>query len=154
MFCENTNHPSGIPGWRQAGPTLFSSGQPEARHWPALAAAGIRSVVNLRPRAELPGRDEPAEVAVGGLAYASIPVADAGALSRDAALAFVRALRELPSPVLVHCATGNRVGALVALREAWFAGADAPSALDRGVAAGLGSLATQIRRQLGLPDLA
>ena len=112
----------------------------------------VRGVLNLRPLAEQPGRDEAAEVAAAGLAYASLPIADAGALDRESAAALDRALRKLPTPLLVHCASGNRVGALVALREAWFAGADPQTALTRGRAAGLAGLEPQIRRQLGLPD--
>ena len=140
-----------IPGWRQAADGLYSAGQPEPRHWSALAAAGLRSVLNLRPADEQPGRDESREVVDAGLAYAVLPIADAGALGRESAAALDHALRRLPRPLLVHCASGNRVGALIALREAWFAGADARTALSRGRAAGLAGLEPQVRRQLGLP---
>ncbi len=141
-----------IPGWRKAADGLYSAGQPEPGHWVALAAAGLRGVVNLRPATEQPARDEAQEVSAAGLAYASLPIADASALGRDSAAALDRALRRLPSPLLVHCASGNRVGALVALREAWFAGADPQVALQRGRAAGLAGLEPQVRRQLGLAD--
>lgn len=137
-----------IPGWRKAVDGLYSAGQPEPPHWAALAAAGLRGVVNLRPAAEQPDRDEAQEVAAAGLAYASLPIADAGALGRDSAAALDRALRLMPSPLLVHCASGNRVGALVALREAWFNGAGAGTALERGRAAGLAGLEPQVQRLL------
>ena len=123
--------PQTIPGWRKAAEHLYSAGQPDRQHWAALAAAGLRGVLNLRPLAEQPGRDEAAEVAAAGLAYASLPIAGAGALDRESAAALDRALRQLPTPLLVHCASGNRVGALVALREAWFAGADPQTLLKR-----------------------
>lgn len=142
----------GIPAWRQASDGLYSAGQPEPRHWSALAEAGLRSVLNLRPAAEQPARNESHEVADAGLVYAALPIADAGALGRESAAALDRALRELPAPLLVHCASGNRVGALVALREAWFTGADARAALAKGHAAGLASLEPQVRRLLGLPE--
>ena len=141
-----------IPGWRQAGDGLYSAGQPESRHWPALAAAGLRSVLNLRPAAEQPARDESQEVADAGLVYAALPIADASALGRESAAALDRALRELPAPLLLHCASGNRVGALVALREAWFNGGDAWIALSKGRDAGLAGLEPQVRRLLDLPE--
>ena len=137
-----------IPGWRKAADGLYSAGQPEPTHWVALAAAGLRGVVNLRPAAEQPARDEAQEVSAAGLAYASLPIADAGGLGRDSAAALDRVLRQLPSPLLVHCASGNRVGALMALREAWFNGASAGTALERGRAAGLAGLEPQVRRLL------
>lgn len=140
-----------IPGWRKAAEGLYSAGQPEPAHWAALAASGLRGVLNLRPAGEQPGRDESMEVAGAGMAYASLPIADAAALCRESAAALDRVLRTLPKPLLVHCASGNRVGALVALREAWFAGADPQTALARGRAAGLSGLEPQVRRQLGLP---
>jgi uncharacterized protein (TIGR01244 family) len=140
-----------VPGWRRAADGLYSAGQPEPRHWPALAAAGLRSVLNLRPADEQPARDESREVVGAGLVYAVLPIADASALGRESAAALDHALRQLPAPLLVHCASGNRVGALVALREAWFAGADARTALARGRAAGLAGLEPQVRRLLGLP---
>lgn len=141
-----------IPGWRKAADQLYSSGQPAPTQWLALAAAGLRGVLNLRPATEQPGCDEASDVAAAGLAYAALPIADAACLGRETAAALDRALRELPSPLLVHCASGNRVGALVALREAWFNGADSVTALERGRAAGLAGLEPQVRRQLGLLD--
>ncbi|TNJ33773.1 beta-lactamase hydrolase domain-containing protein [Arenimonas terrae] len=141
-----------IPGWRQVADGVYSAGQPEPQHWSALGEAGLRSVLNLRPAAELPARNESHEVAAAGLIYAAVPIADASALGRKSAAALDRALRELPAPLLVHCASGNRVGALVALREAWFNGADARTALSRGRSAGLNSLEPQVRRLLGLPE--
>lgn len=141
-----------IPAWRQAADGLYSSGQPQPGHWNHLAAAGLRSVLNLRPTSELPGRDEAREVGEAGLRYAQLPIADATRLDREAARRLDGMLRQMPVPVLVHCASGNRVGALIALREAWFVGADAEVALARGRAAGLAGLESQVRRQLGLPE--
>jgi uncharacterized protein (TIGR01244 family) len=141
-----------IPAWREAAEGLYSSGQPQPGQWNRLAAAGLRSVLNLRPACELPGRDEAKEVAEAGLGYAQLPIADAASLDREAARGLDTMLRQLAAPLLVHCASGNRVGALVALREAWFVGADAEVALARGRAAGLAGLEPQVRRQLGLPE--
>ena len=40
-------------------------------------------------------------------------------------------------PAMVHCASGNRVGAMLALKAAWIDGASPEEALQLGVDAGL-----------------
>src|SRR5690606_38327465 len=51
-------------------------------------------------------------------------------------------------PALVHCASGNRVGALAALRAAWLQGADEEAAIAEGRRWGLRSLETEVRSSL------
>jgi protein tyrosine phosphatase (PTP) superfamily phosphohydrolase (DUF442 family) len=70
---------------------------------------------------------------------AGVSYANAGALDK--------LLAELPKPVLVHCSTGNRAGALLALR-AKANGADARSALELGVANGLAGLKPVVEEKL------
>ena len=139
-----------IAGWRIVAPGLVSAGQPECRHWRTLAAMGVRSVVNLRPATEQAGRDEAAEVAAAGMHYAWLPIADGGDLGRAAAAALDRELRRMPEPILVHCASGNRVGALIALREAWHSQAPVEQAIQRGQAAGLAGLEPRVRQLLSV----
>jgi uncharacterized protein (TIGR01244 family) len=132
-------------------PGLVSAGQPEPRHWRPLAAAGLRSVIDLRPASEQPQRDEAAEVAAAGMRYLKLPIADAQALGRDTVVQFDRALGLLPAPVLVHCASGNRVGALIALRAAWLQALPATMAIDLGRVAGLTGLEPRVRQLLSAP---
>jgi hypothetical protein len=54
--------------------------------------------------------------------------------------------------VLLHCASANRVGALLALREAWHRGAEPQAALAVGIEAGLTGLEPATREKLGLPQ--
>lgn len=61
--------------------------QPGLGAWGSLARAGVRTVVNLRPESELPGRDEAAEVVAAELAYLHIPIRDADDFKREAAAA-------------------------------------------------------------------
>ena len=56
-------------------------------------------------------------------------------------------LADLPKPVLLHCSSSNRVGALLALR-AKENGADDQAALDLGVSSGLAGLKPVVEKKL------
>ena len=96
----------------------------------ALAAAGVRTIINNRPDNEDPGQLPAAEARrlaeAHGIAYHHIPVT-AASLSRADVDAFAATLRSAPQPVVAHCRSGTRstlLWALARLRE----GAD-PSTL-------------------------
>lgn len=92
---------------------VAAAGQPDARAWGALARAGFKAVVDLREPDEPRGHDEAGEIARASLAYLALPVNHdtLGDRQFDAVRAFVR--DPAHRPVLVHCATANRVGALL-----------------------------------------
>ena len=92
---------------------VATAGQPDAGSWAALARAGFKAVIDLREPSEPRGHDEPGEVARAGLAYLALPVSHDTLGDRliDAVRAFAR--DPAHRPVLVHCATANRVGALL-----------------------------------------
>lgn len=137
-----------VPGLRGLVDGNASAGQPSPDDWPRLRAAGVASVINLRPAAETPGWDEDAQVRAAGLAYRCLPVAGAPDLGPDLVRSFDELLDTLPAPVLVHCASGNRVGALYALRAGWLNGAGAEQAIALGRAAGLTTLEPAVRAAL------
>ncbi|MDH5822877.1 sulfur transferase domain-containing protein [Luteimonas sp. RD2P54] len=139
-----------LPGVRQPRPGLVTGGQPAPEAWPALAARGVRTVINLRTPAEMAGRDEAREVAAAGMRYHALPVAGAGDLDERRAAALWRLIESAPGTVAVHCASGNRVGALLALAAAEHGGMDAEAALRFGKSAGLGGLEATVRERLGL----
>ena len=92
---------------------IVTAGQPAAHQFAPLAAGGVGTVIDLRAPGEPRGFDEPATVRATGMAYHNIPVV-AGALTarefdqvRDLLLAPARGL------VLLHCASANRVGAVL-----------------------------------------
>ncbi|MCP1127283.1 fused DSP-PTPase phosphatase/NAD kinase-like protein [Robbsia andropogonis] len=90
------------------------SGQPPIAFFGQARSKGFKAILNLRPATEQVGFNESEEVASAGLRYFSIPIATVQDLTRAAA----RALNEIVSdsenlPILVHCASGNRVGALL-----------------------------------------
>jgi protein tyrosine phosphatase (PTP) superfamily phosphohydrolase (DUF442 family) len=94
-------------------PGLATGGQPSAARWAELARAGYRTVIDLREPYEPRDHDEPAAVRAAGLAYVPLPVSQPR-LTDDVFTQF-RALVRDPArrPIFVHCATSNRVGALL-----------------------------------------
>src|SRR5690606_34528743 len=109
---------SAIPGLRRPRPLLLTSAQPDAAAWRDLAGEGVGLVVNLRPDGEMAGRDEAAEVAAAGMAYAHVPVAGPADLDDANAARLWSLVEGAGAPVLVHCASGNRAGALLAIGAA------------------------------------
>jgi len=134
-------------------PGLYTAGQPAASDWAAIKARGVRTVVNLRAPGELKDRDEAAEVRAAGLRYVEIPVSGAEGINPDNA----RALHEALAPahgggVLVHCASGNRAGALLALEQRDFDGVAAERALEIGKSGGVTGLEGKLRQALGIAE--
>ena len=131
-------------------PGLYSAGQPSPEELAELAQEGLRTIINLRPQSEVCSFDE-GTIAQGlGLRYVAIPVAGATDLTKATVSRFSEALAEAlkAGPVLVHCASANRVGALMALEQGWIHGADAASALILGRRAGLTSLEPNVTELL------
>jgi protein tyrosine phosphatase (PTP) superfamily phosphohydrolase (DUF442 family) len=114
----------------------------------AAHAQGARMIVNLCAPHELPF-DEQALAATLGMRYESIPIRGAQDLTREAALKFA-ALVDLPSnrPVVVHCASGNRVGAMFAMKAFYSEDATVDAALEAGRAAGLRAMEGAVREIL------
>lgn len=144
-----------VPSLRTPGNgLLLTAAQPGPGAWRVLAEQGVVAVVNLRPDDEQPGRDERAEVTATGMAYHQVPVAGADGLTDDNAAKLWALVSAVPGKVLVHCASGNRAGALLALGAA-SAGAMSPEqALAFGQSAGLTQpkLEAAVRAKLGLPE--
>ncbi|NOT30625.1 MAG: hypothetical protein HOP15_09290 [Planctomycetes bacterium] len=91
---------------------VFLASQPSAADFEQAKVGGVKTVINLRLDSEQSGFDERATVTGLGLAYVHLPWNGAEQLTDEV---FTRA-RELLStaerPLLVHCASANRVGAL------------------------------------------
>ncbi len=129
-------------------PGLVTSGQPAAADWAPLAAQGIRTVVNLRPVGEQPGRDEASEVRAAGMRYIDIPVANADAINPENARRLHQALSAAyrDGPVLLHCASANRAGGLLALALVTEHGMPLEDALEIGRKAGMKSTEAVVRK--------
>lgn len=143
-----TTMPSGA-AVMQPKTALYTSGQPAAGDWSALADAGVRTVITLRTSAEMQGRDERAEVEAAGMRYVALPIDGAAAVTPDNARRLAELLRAQRGPVLLHCASGNRVGGLLALAAAQ-EGLSAEEALAYGRSAGMKSTEAKVREVLGV----
>jgi uncharacterized protein (TIGR01244 family) len=138
-----------LPQHVQLSPGLHASGQPAAEAIAALPASGVKVVIDLRPDEETPGLDEAAVVKQAGLVYENLPVAGKSGLTRANVEAFDALLKKHAGvTVLAHCASGNRVGALLALRAAWLQGKPASEALALGDKAGLKGLRPDVEALL------
>jgi len=115
---------------------FVSTGQPDSEVLEQVAAAGFVAVVDLRTDGEDRGIDEQSEVERLGMQYVSLPVSGSADFSFAKAAELDRLLGEFDGPVLLHCGSGNRVGALFALRAS-LNGASADEALEEGTRAGL-----------------
>ena len=142
--------PAAIPAYRLLHPGLAAAGQPTPEALAGLQGMGFRTVVNLRAEKEGPA-DERAVVEAQGLRYVSIPVT-----TETFSLADVEALEKVlndptASPVLLHCASSNRVGAAWAVVQAR-KGKTLEEAEAAGREAGLRSppMAAAVRRVLGV----
>lgn len=134
-------------------PGLYTAGQPAASDWAAIKARGVRTVVNLRAPGELKDRDEAAEVHAAGLRYVEIPVSGAEGINPANARALHAALAPAHGGgVLVHCASGNRAGALLALEQREGDGVAAQRALDIGKSGGVTGLEGRLRQALGIQE--
>lgn len=140
-----------IPNLRRPNERILSGGQPGADAWRRLAAQGVTTVINLRPAAEMNGRNEAAEVTAAGMSYLELPVSGAADITIANGAALWHAVEGAPGPVLVHCASGNRVGALLAIGAANGGGMDKREALEFGKAAGLSNAEPRVREVLQQP---
>lgn len=125
------------------------SGQPSAETIAKLPSAGISVVIDLRPDSETPGLDKKSAVQSADMTYHALPIASPADLTPENVARFDSLLKETGDQgVLMHCASGNRVGAMLALRARWIEGKSADEALAIGKAAGLTSLAAAVEEKL------
>lgn len=130
---------------------ITAAGQPDEAALEVFADAGYATVIDLRGPEEDRGLDEAAVVEELGLHYVTLPIAGKDAISFDNARKLDGLLEEYPGPVLVHCGSSNRVGALLALRAS-LDGADDEAALALGREGGLTSLEGVVRERLAESD--
>ncbi|HEX7050893.1 MAG TPA: protein tyrosine phosphatase family protein [Longimicrobiales bacterium] len=105
-----------IPGLANASCPLegvATAGQPTEEEIGRLAAAGYRTVLDLRAPDEPRGYEEEKAVRDAGMEYINLPVTPQ--TLDDASFDRFRELLRDPArrPIVVHCGSANRVGALL-----------------------------------------
>ena len=138
----------GIPNAAEPLPGLLTGGQPSEDQLTQAKSLGYKSIVNLRGIGE-PGTETEPQLAISlGLEYVHIPVSGPHDISVEKAKALSDALEEVEAPTIVHCASGNRVGALLAMRAFHVLGESAESALKFGRQSGMTRLEAFVRSKL------
>lgn len=137
-----------LPNARHLDSGVMVGGQPTDAQLKAAKDEGYKLVVNLRAAGEPGFATEQALVESLGMKYVSIPVDGAG-LSEANAKALGDALSaNAGSPAIVHCASGNRVGALFALKSFYVDGKGVEEAMAAGREAGLTRMEPAARSHL------
>ena len=115
---------------------ISAAGQPDAAAFKVFADSGYAAVIDLRTETENRGLDEEAVVEGLGMDYVSMPIANPAEINLENARRLDELLKSYDAPVLIHCGSSNRVGALLALRAS-LNGADDKDALKVGKDGGL-----------------
>lgn len=129
------------------GQKYISTGQPSADVLQAAKSAGFATVIDMRTAEEDRGIDEAAAVETLGMSYVAFPVSGRTDITLAKAREFDELLAGIDGPVFLHCRSGNRVGAMFALRDG-LNGAATEDAVAAGKEAGLGSLEPRVREAL------
>lgn len=122
-----------VANWHRVDDQLYRCGQPDRAGMRALAAHGVRTVVNLRS-----WHSDRDEIAGTGMTLVEVP-ASAGSMDYQDLVAALRAVAQSEKPVAVHCWHGSdRTGAVVAAWRVAVSGWTPQQALDEMTAGGFG----------------
>ena len=127
---------------------VTSSGQPDQAAFEVFSESGYVAVIDLRGAEEDRGMvDEQSAITNLGMEYVSLPIEDKDAINFENAAKLDELIASYDGPVLVHCGSGDRVGALLALRHS-LAGAIDTEALEHGLEGGLTRLEDVVKERL------
>jgi uncharacterized protein (TIGR01244 family) len=134
--CPASVDASLIVNYRVVKPGLAVSGKISETGLAQLKALGFKTILNLRTEQE-GAKAEEAAVKAQGLRYEWVPVTPAS-LSLDDVAKVGRVLDDpTAAPILFHCASANRVGAVWAILQVQ-RGKTLEAALEEGRTIGLG----------------
>jgi uncharacterized protein (TIGR01244 family) len=130
--------PALLPNYVVVRPGLAAAGRPSEQGLQKIKAQGFRTVVDLRAASEEGQAEERALLESQGLKYVHVPVTPASFSAAD--VDKVQAILDdsAAGPVLLHCTSANRVGAVWAVLQAR-AGKPMDEALAEGKRVGLRS---------------
>lgn len=149
MIAEHLIHSLSMSNTIVPNDRLIVGGQPNEHDFEVLAAMGVTQIVNLRPLTESIPFDEAALARKWQLQYHVIDVTTIETCTIDKAKQLKEVLGK-GEPTLVHCAGGNRVGALIALMAFWLDDCSAADAFNLGVACGLTKYTEEVKQVLGV----
>jgi uncharacterized protein (TIGR01244 family) len=104
----------GVTNYTRVDATVGCGGATAIEAYPALKQEGYAAIINLRQADEAGANIEASKTAAeaAGLKYIHVPM-DGKSPSTEAADAFLAAVKDPShSPVYIHCASANRVGAV------------------------------------------
>jgi len=126
---------------------LTSAGQPSEQALQVFSDNGYSVVIDLRGPEEERGFDERKAVVALGMEYVLLPIADEDDVNYENAAVLDELIASYDGSVLVHCKSGNRVGALLALQKGQD-GSDEEAAVAYGKEGGMTRLEKHVREQL------
>jgi uncharacterized protein (TIGR01244 family) len=126
----------------------LTGGQPTFDQLKKASETGFKAVINLRTYGELPDPEQESTWVEGlGMKYIHIPIAVTNGLTLQNTKKFAEAISRTENyPLIVHCKSGERVGALFALKAFHIDEKSVEEALLIGESAGLTSLAPAVRK--------
>lgn len=135
----------GIKNFRQIGDSLYVAGQPTLEQFTLLAKSGIETVISLRGENEV-DFDEAKEVVDTGMRFINLTIKGASDITPENSRQLRTILDQIEGPVLLHCGSSNRVGALLAV-DAAMRGYHSEAAMKYGKLAGMRGL-TDITKEV------
>lgn len=150
---QESLQPESLNNFNTPAENLLTGGQPSLLELKQFKNSGVTTVINLRGPDEDVPFNEKLEAEALGLEYVSLPISGAADVTPENARKLHELLAGFESEnVLLHCASGNRVGALLAIRAHEIEGKPANESLQFGRAAGLGSLEEKVETVLAEED--
>ncbi|MHC4267909.1 MAG: protein tyrosine phosphatase family protein [Planctomycetota bacterium] len=128
----------------------LTGGQPTFDQIKQAGETGFKTVINLRTDKELPDPDQELTWVEGaGMKYIHISVAGAEGLTRENTRVFAEVLSKPENyPMIVHCKSGQRVGAMFALKAFHIDEKSIQESLAIGERAGLTTLTPIVKKIL------
>ena len=124
---------------------VMTGGQPSEDDLRKLRDEGYGTVINLRLPEESAGFDEADLVEELGMTYISLPVDVRDGLTQANAAKLDQLVSDADGLTLVHCGSGDRVGALYALNGFYQNGMSVEDSIAFGKSAGLNRLEGAVR---------
>jgi protein tyrosine phosphatase (PTP) superfamily phosphohydrolase (DUF442 family) len=130
---------------QQFSSKFIIGGQPNENDLVILSKNGVKTVINLRGVDEFNGFDEQAKVETLGMNYIAVPINGTSGVNKENLALFTTAILN-KEKAFVHCASGNRVGAMFALDAHFNHDKNIDEAITTGKSSGLTSLESTVRK--------